>query len=798
MYTCEFHYAYSPTKGKTQLSDPDVRFFSVQVEATKEQIDHIIKEASSWKVKNIPIEMLPGPDDFSAVDKNRAFHQLCKLTIYQDGSPIFHTSISGALQSSDTNIGVSLTAIKELLINYTKDEYENPGELRETIMPNGSLRFTPLSPYQEIASNDNSEIRVRQYLSVLRKDAAAKGANEELVEEHIAETLGKYHGKNAFNDVANAIRDIITDEYYKDQVVMCPFMCGSGKSTAISQIIKWTLQKNILGFGNDGLIIVTDSILRMKEYIKSDYNPEVKQFLDDHKEMISIIEQENAQSEIKHQKHCPVVIMTTQRFTNYTVEEIQDNFGTWDGGKRTVTIIDELIPLYEQVTLSRLDVWRIMGILYELIVVPEEEESKAWCINQWHVFANRFCAIVADNEKAFSSSETKEGYYYCQDEQPSLTEDDARFAKFLRTHKTALQSIDTSFDLDKKIRAFTRFLDSGGLFAYSAKSELYRICNITVCVDNTELLTKSKQQMLIMDGTGNLNPNYDLLKPYLYPSSDYDRRLDNLTIRFMNLDTSKKAFGSKNIDIVQSVMETLKANKVKAKQTVLFTYKNWEKQFKGSFRAVDHFGAIKGKNEYSESNCIVQVGLNVYADKEYLVHALMRDDDTLQQFKGIGDHTEADKYIHEYIEKERKKIESISTRIVLSDIEQNLFRSAIRVPDYTDGVMIYIFCDTVRYKPVIDLARQRYARYGAKIQVYKAIVCKVEKKGKGSIMEARFMKYWDSLAAGQGYTRDDICNAMGCTSRQFTELRNRSNAVREILQKDKIPGEKHGKHFIKS
>lgn len=66
-------------------------------------------------------------------------------------------------------------------------------------------------------------------------------------------------------DILQLINDIKSDPKRKKEITVLPIMCGSGKSTAISYLIRQTIE-NASVTGN-GLLVVTDRIDRLEDYM---------------------------------------------------------------------------------------------------------------------------------------------------------------------------------------------------------------------------------------------------------------------------------------------------------------------------------------------------------------------------------------------------------------------------------------------------------------------------------------------------------------------------------------------------
>lgn len=54
-------------------------------------------------------------------------------------------------------------------------------------------------------------------------------------------------------------------------------------------------------------------------------------------------------------------------------------------------------------------------------------------------------------------------------------------------------------------------------------------------------------------------------------------------------------------------------------------------------------------------------------------------------------------------------------RFLFADLEQNLFLCAIRQSDFVDPAYYYVFCDTVQYEKLCDLAKRKYHLLGTEV-----------------------------------------------------------------------------------
>jgi len=79
----------------------------------------------------------------------------------------------------------------------------------------------------------------------------------------------------------------VLDTQHADAITVLPLICGSGKSTAISHLIRRVLEDA----EHDGMMIVTDRKDRMEEYIapSPDYEPDLHDYLAANNNRITIL-----------------------------------------------------------------------------------------------------------------------------------------------------------------------------------------------------------------------------------------------------------------------------------------------------------------------------------------------------------------------------------------------------------------------------------------------------------------------------------------------------------------------------
>ena len=150
-------------------------------------------------------------------------------------------------------------------------------------------------------------------------------------------------------DVLTLLNSIACQDVDTDKVTVLPLMCGTGKSTAISYLIRQTI---INSWKNgEGLLIVTDRKDLMENYMNPQYDDNLLRFLKDYEDQVVIMTHNNFEEANELQRYKPVLIMTTQRYFRLSVSEI-NQYLKWAHGIRPLIIIDEFPELMTVVDLD--------------------------------------------------------------------------------------------------------------------------------------------------------------------------------------------------------------------------------------------------------------------------------------------------------------------------------------------------------------------------------------------------------------------------------------------------------------
>ena len=484
--------------------------------------------------------------------------------------------------------------------------------------------------------------------------------------------------------------------------------------------------------------------------------------------------------------------MTTQRFLSMSPTRFSQ-YLTWKGGDRPLILIDEYTPLREIAIVSLADINDIATMLEQGVSNAVNQVEKNWCIEQWEQTRKRLIKELKRLESA-RPEERVSSFFYFNPEQ-RMTQDDLRFWRFIQGNRASFMAYENGQTL-RRLQQVYRFEKEGALYQGRRNKEYSN--KLAMMIDRHDRLVNLNAKVIILDGTADLHPDYR--QDYIrrvdiaeYPA--LHRRLNHLTIRIFNVPTSKRRLLDKeNGDKLKQCI----ANEVKrkigaaAKNTPLFTYSDTEKFFrKAGFRHVEHFGNIKGSNDYRNEHLIVQIGLNRCESLYYETYALFSDPQRITHLRTMtrDQSSEAIKLVTE----EPKAIENLMNQMLLVDIEQNFYRSAIRQADCTQDVEYWIFFNSDQHRQLIEMMKHRYERLGARImppeeltgfKEFKSLTRKTEKPTTVQL----YSEYLNSKPSGFEFTRGDILRETGITNAAFNSMLRAHPEIKERLEGMRIPG----------
>lgn len=595
------------------------------------------------------------------------------------------------------------------------------------------------------------------------------------------------------NDILSAIKCVAQDKEHADKVSVLSIPCGSGKSTALTRLIGEVLERN----NGEGLIIVTDSVDRMKEYWKADtrnpaFDDALLNFIKWHKEQVAVMNSENYDSMRRQQWHKPVVVLTTQRYFGWTQERVKDLL-RWEGGTRPLIIFDEAPYLSVERDVTAATINKVAAALRMGIEATDDasREAKEWAISFWEDIREKLLAQMDELE-------------YMPDLQYACiagAETDGLDAFLTYVHENR-SKLDTDKDrIVDMVEDVARLLMDWGVYSHrnSAQSGLYE-SKYTVHVDHRDLVTGLDAKVIVLDGTATVSPMYD--EDYVYMSStrDFIRSLAYLTIRICDMPTGESELRGNAGETAKMIRSYLAHATNVDRNLVVFSSKKMEEAFRAAGfdkEHTGHFNNIKGLNSYSRAVNIAQVGLNRKPPIEYLTLDLARNAEVREQL--IAD-TAAEGYIAA-MNKAREALDydrETMTRHVLADMEQNMYRGVIRNAANTKPYTYYVFFEHEHYQQMIAAIKERYEPQGATVELVSRDAVEAYRPQGTMSQRIKAMEDWLANWDGSPVKQSKVYARLGMTRTDFNNMlaqeaaRNLKRQLDEAKECAKAAGLKAG------
>lgn len=571
--------------------------------------------------------------------------------------------------------------------------------------------------------------------------------------------LKKFIDKHIKNSTNEGILDVF------------PLGCGVGKS----QYIKYKIS-DCLNDGT-GIIIVTDSVNRLNDYIGTD-NDDLTAYISRNKTKIAILNADNINEEVKTLDYKSIVLLTTQRYFSMTRKEIA-NLTTYHSGSRSVILFDERPYLHENIRIDISVVDMVDIAIHTTLDNNVNQAEKEWLCTQWQTFISRFKAIV----KALESQNKEYQYDVWYDKLHTITENDEEFLRLINKYRKNLNINDCT--LYKKLLAIVQMAENGARFISYKKSKSTDNCSVnvyenyfSVIVDNTPKILNIGAKSFVLDGTAAVMPDYDADFVNMVDCSAFQRTFGNLTIKFIDMPyTAKnKLCGKDGNSIIKHIKDY--ADSLPYAIDGVFSFKDCSKTFKEHFAIYDYFGNIKGKNEYNQLSNLLQVGVFRYPD---IVYADIAGMNILQRNSKVVYKSMTDTAF-------QAKCKEMMYRYIAADIEQNLFRSKIRNADCKEPIIYTVLMNCKEYNGVIEIIRQRFQKAKIEVESIPTMFLKLKtesRKNKNESVAQKVVNWLSYQPKGSTIKISDMLSALNISHKAFNNATH-SKTFKAIIEEHRI------------
>lgn len=583
------------------------------------------------------------------------------------------------------------------------------------------------------------------------------------------------------------------------KILVFPLMCGLGKSRHIRHMIQERLTVG------EGMIVVTDSVdglsrlmacahddadyRKFMDDLPDDEERETAEYIHANRESIAFLTKSTVKQEFTQlfrRNGKKIVMMTTQRYFQMFPEGIRDL--TQGSVKRDLIIFDEKPYLNSQRTISVRNLNGIDTIIKER--VHNRCREKAFLREHW-------TDLQTLMESLFDYYETENpngnGKPYVVWHEPSydFTMLDEKFLKL--TEDTYRRYFP--FDVRQDIRAVYQALTEGATFTSCLKSRNSKGSkysnHFSVVFDNSRYLNDVGAKVVVFDGTGNIDPSYDLDYVQMVDCAQYVRDLHNLTVRIVNVNTSKSSLetdrqnGSKLLNLIVADIRARYGY-----EPVVFSHieRKDELSAKYGFRRVGYFGNLKGKNDFRNETNICQIGLNRYPEESYTLASLFNAVFTSRTVRDANGSTRTArmlKLVHpDWMVIQR---ETVADKTILTDLEQNIFRSAIRNPEFTGTVLYTVYA--AASAGWVEMLKNRYESMGATVEVINDAKYKILSRSTqdGELSHAqRIFRWYSDQPSGRRFRRSEMLAETGISADQFKDAVKDNADLKSLFDRIRI------------
>lgn len=608
-------------------------------------------------------------------------------------------------------------------------------------------------------------------------------------------------------DVLAMINALADDEAKQDTISVLPLMCGTGKSSAIRLKIIQTIEAN----DGDGLLIMTDNLDRMRDYL-TPADDEMRQFFLDHGDKILAITPDvDVRRALAEMHRYPVLIMTTQRYIKSSREMIGE-YLNWDGGTRPLILVDEKPCFFEQMSLTLDSFSQVHNALHEGLPLQSDEEDWAGPHGKRHELCEDWIVMRNHIEQSFDgfngtfSDLTTHYLLWKPNWQPEELFE--RVFAACERYKNQLNryNADTYTDIFNLVRAIHRMFQSGCVMSFQRQADdAVPIKTMWVMIDHFDCYTDLNAKVVILDGTADISTEYQMdYRVEVCDCKQYRRRLDRMTIDIVDMPTGKTALSSSTMQQRQVVADTvdyLDRSISDGATPAIFTYQFLARQYERRYypQNVAYFGIIRGSNEFRDKTHIAQVGMNRYQNPAYFLYELEMDSALRIRLMFMEYAAQSD-VIWDCIKRPDSFTRKVMYQELLAELEQNIFRGTIRKALADDSYTFYLFTPH-RDKRLLDAIHDRFAPLGARVEYTKTetqpsyhdmretFLAQDMTKLKDLPHHLRIAIWHDRMiATGDEYTVDSLGEALGLTKDQINKAREVKEELNGCFKSEKIGG----------
>lgn len=605
------------------------------------------------------------------------------------------------------------------------------------------------------------------------------------------------------------------------KVTVVPAPCGIGKSRFTKVFMAYCVM-NFMGSpkrdNSIGLIIVTDRVDRLQNYVENQENPyaqvenEIWGDLFDTKynfrKYCSVIlpkskpYEKEVFDQLKEAMYKPVTLLSTQRYFNNMDNELHKMLFAYKNrhgnvGKKIV-IFDEQPLFYSNYRLGIEHLNNCSTAINEGFQPTKESDDKEWLISEFEPFLTNLKNVLAAKDSD-SKGRSLKNIIYWKSPENTITSDDSRFNKIIKKYGNELRSKYSNFHND--IQAIRQLLQEGGFFiAFRKNAEVEYSKHFELLVKQRDkfYLDKNMAKFFVLDATATVSPVYNVDYVDIKDYTAYFPCLNTTTIAIYDVNTSKTKLvrNSDNQLLINTIQGIIDRISEVDKDTLYISYKSiidrfpkYEGDEKGCY-----FGNTKGTNRYLSCTQLHHIGTYRKPEEAILMLYFTIHPEKYEKLKLLTE-AQSKAFISYLLKNAYGLFENVTMTKIMVDsmfeeFEQSVFRSAIRNRNNTEPVTINAFWNCTTYEMLNDKILKRFGPggYGANVQLMgvpdEMTIRKIIKR-KSSTGEMtnpqKIVYYLKSLPKRSTFLKSDMLKATGLSEEQFKKVKKNNPELKELL-----------------
>lgn len=574
----------------------------------------------------------------------------------------------------------------------------------------------------------------------------------------------------------------VADKNKNDKVEVIMARCGMGKSVIVNTILDNIVNKVCFGkskdnnFTGEGAIVITDSLDRLEGISEKLEN--CCYLMKNDLDIPEIENRKNFQEKIQEQFKFPILLMTTQRYFQMS-ENDREFMYTWAKGERKIAFIDEKPILTNEVVIDEKFLSEIRIAIHECY----ENNDKNYLLET-------FTKIYNDIDYIRNVYSNEYEIMWLKNTRTTLLVNEDEDVKFF-----AILEKNVSSKIYNDVLTLKRIYTDGCLFVSKKNKSQDNIRQFIVLNNNTDKFDTDKCKYYILDATAKFDVDYMINKD-IFEKIEIDdkKQYSDINIYHVPFSTSKNNLITK-ANAIPMISQWI--NKSFAEKCLVATYgkksglyQKFDKELVTNNLA--YFGAIKGRNDWSNLHDMIQIGFNRQSDVSYLLTYIylknkadewntMNNEDILDDIDKL---VELDKGLFSDI-----YMSNIMMLRLVVDTVQNVMRIKCREFSNKEQCHIYIVagsnkeddfyrCTINRIRDVVTTSNV-FTVIPDDFEEFK-IINRNTSDGKETNGQ-KILNWVNNLWDGKQIKTKDMLSSIGLTQKQFDKAKEKNEALKNLL-----------------